>query len=50
MSLKQVAKCLVIVGFVSVKLTLIIGDPNHYDWSRKGGALDLENLDKVILA
>ena len=44
MSLKQVAKCLVIVGFVSVKLTLIIGDPNHYVRSRKGEAVDLEKF------
>ena len=43
-SLKQVTKCLVIVGFVSVKLMFIIGDPNHYDRSRKGGAVDLEKF------
>ena len=44
MSLKQVAKYLVIVEFVLVKLTLIIGDPNYYDRSRKGGAVDLEKF------
>ena len=30
-SLNQVAKSLVTVGFVSVKLTLIIGAPSHYE-------------------
>ena len=40
MSLIQVAKCLVTVGFVSVKLMLIIGDPNHNGWSRKGEGMD----------
>ena len=44
MSLKQVAKCLVIVGFVSVKLMLIIGDPNHNDWSQKGGGMDFKKF------
>ena len=43
-SLKQVAKCLVIVGFESVKLMFIIGDPNHYDRSRNRGAVDLEKF------
>ena len=44
MSLKPVAKCLVIVGFVSVKLMLIIGDPHHNDWSQKGGGMDFKKF------
>ena len=45
MSLKQVVKYLVIAGFVWVKLTLIVEDPNHYDRLRKGGAVDLEKFN-----
>ena len=29
---------------MSVKLTLIAGDPNHYDRSRKVGVVDLEKF------
>ena len=42
--LKTSRKILVIVGSVSVELTLIIGDPNNYDRWWKGGEVDLKSL------
>ena len=43
-AIKTSHKSLVILGFVSVKVKLIIWSSNHYDRLRKGGGVALKSL------